>query len=215
MGQASPKIGRVTTWIYLAAVVLLPLRYAAADDLLGLYVGGAIGEARVEASGEPLVIGPNLYQATGRFDETHSAFKVMAGIRPIPLLGAEVAYMDFGSPSGGYNAYPARVSMHGESAFALIYLPIPVVDVFLKGEIDHMQSAMDGTAVYAANCTAGPCPLYVGTGPFRLDRTNTGLALGGGAQYKFGPLALRAEYERFSAAEAHPALLSVGLTWSF
>jgi hypothetical protein len=39
--------------------------------------------------------------------------------------------------------------------------------------------------------------------------------LGGGAQYKLGPMALRAEYERFSADGTHPTLISVGVTWSF
>jgi hypothetical protein len=36
-----------------------------------------------------------------------------------------------------------------------------------------------------------------------------------GAQYKFGSLAVRAEFERFNAAGEHPSLLTLGLTWSF
>jgi hypothetical protein len=38
---------------------------------------------------------------------------------------------------------------------------------------------------------------------------------GGGAQYKFGSWAVRAEYERFNAAGGNPSLLSAGVTWAF
>jgi hypothetical protein len=36
-----------------------------------------------------------------------------------------------------------------------------------------------------------------------------------GAQYKFGSLAARAEYERFSVAGEHPSVVWFGLTWTF
>jgi opacity protein-like surface antigen len=216
MGQASSTLGRTRIWALVSAVVLLPIRHAAADNFLGLYVGGAVGQAHVEAEGQQVVAGGNVYFDTGSFNEPHSAFKLMAGIRPIPLLGAELAYMDFGHPSGSFNADPAKVSMHGESAFGVVYLPVPIIDFILKAGIARMQSEVDGTGYYGPNCSPGSaCPEYVGIAPFELNRTDTGFAWGGGAQYKVGSLAVRAEYERFNAAGEHPRLLSLGLTWSF
>ncbi len=64
-------------------VALLPAQPAAAVDLIGLYVGGAVGQARVEADGASV--------SPTSFRETRGAHRVMAGIRPISLLGVEVA----------------------------------------------------------------------------------------------------------------------------
>lgn len=194
----------------------LPTRQAGADELLGAYVGGAVGQSHVEATGQKVDAGGNVLSDTGRFDESHSAYKLLVGIRPIPLLGAELAYMDLGHPSGSFNAYPANVSMKGESAFGAVYLPVPTIDLFLKAGLARVQSKVNGTGSFAPNCPPyAPCPLYLGIAPFHLDRTNTGLAVGAGAQYKFGSWAVRTEYERFNAAGEHPSLLSLGVTWSF
>lgn len=190
--------------------------HALAEDLLGFYTGAAVGQSHEEATGQRIYTLSNVYDDTGSFKENHSAFKVLVGIRPISLLGAEVAYTDFGHPSGGFGAYPADVSMKGGSAFGVLYLPVPIVDVFLKAGAARIQSEVNGTGVYGPNCSSnGPCPLYIGLAPFRLNRTNTSCAGGVGAQYKIGSWAVRAEYERFNAAGGSPSLLSAGITWSF
>ena len=218
MRRASSILDWTRTWIFVTALALSPLRHAAADNLLGLYVGAAIGQAQVKATGEQFVNGYLLQSDAGSFNETHSAFKVMAGIRPIPLLGAELAYMDFGHPSGAFNDYSASVSMHGESAFGVLYLPLPLIDFIFKAGIARLHSEISGIGTSGPYCPpgGGPCPTFLtALVPFRLERSNTGPALGAGAQYEIGPLAVRAEYERFTAAGAHPSLLSLGLTWSF
>lgn len=192
---------------------------AMAEDSLGLYVGGAIGQSRVEATGESIYASGSVYDDTGSFKENHSASKVMVGIRPISPLGAEVAYTDFGHAGGGFNGYPANLSMKGVSGFGVLYLPVPVVDVFLKAGVARIQSELNGTGVFSPYCPPNaPCPQYVGPqyvglAPFRLDRTNTGGAGGAGAQYRFGSWAVRAEYERFNAAGGHPSSLLAGVTW--
>jgi opacity protein-like surface antigen len=207
---------RTSIFVAVAAVLVLPTSGAAADDLSGLYVGGAIGQSHIEASGQRIDAGGNVYFDTGSFNKNHSAFKVTIGIRPISRLGAELAYMDLGHPSGSFNAYPADVNMKGVSAFGVLYLPVPIVDFFIKAGIARIQSEVNGTGNFGPNCSpTGPCPQYVGLAPFQLDRTNTSGAAGAGAQYRFGSLAVRAEYERFNAAGEHPTLLSLGLTWSF
>jgi opacity protein-like surface antigen len=186
------------------AAALLQTRHALAGDLLGLYVGGAAGQSQVEAN----------VPTVGDFKENHSAFKVIAGIRPISLIGAELSYIDFGHPSGNINGVASDVSEKGADAFAVLYLPVPVVDVFVKAGLARLQSTTNSglrIGIGACTITAPNC------GPvlFRLDRTNTSFAAGAGAQFKLGTWAVRAEYERFNAAGGNPSLVSLGVTWTF
>src|ERR1700736_2703855 len=114
---------------------------ALAADVLGLYVGGAVGQAHVEADNLP---NPDTAfgspSTIGDFKEHHLAYKVMVGLRPISLVGAEVAYVDFGHPSGSVGAIPpggavpisADVKIKGSAAFGVLYLPVPVVDIYVK-----------------------------------------------------------------------------------
>jgi hypothetical protein len=44
-------------------------------------------------------------------------------------------------------------------------------------------------------------------------RTNSDLAIGAGAQFAIARFAVRGEYARFTAAGAHPALLSFAVIW--
>jgi opacity protein-like surface antigen len=175
---------------------------ALAADPIGWYVGGAMGQAQVteEVRGTPV-------SAPFRFQETHSAFKLMVGARPISLLGAEVSYMDFGNPGGFFSGYPANASMKGGSAFGMLYLPVPIIDVYLKAGIASIHSTVSGSVLV-------PCPTCIPI-TFQQSQTNTGFAGGAGLQLKFGSWAARAEYERFNAAGDNPYMLSLGLTWSF
>ncbi len=173
---------------------------ARAEDLVGLYIGGGIGQSRVEATSPAY--------GTEEFKANHSAFDVMLGMRPISLLGAEVSYIDFGHPSGNLGFFPANTEMKGAAAFGIVYLPVPVVDVYFKAGLARIESTVNGT--YPITCGI-PC----GSNLFQLSRTNTSGAGGLGAQFKFGPVALRAEYERFNAAGGNPSLLSLGVIWTF
>jgi opacity protein-like surface antigen len=188
------------TFVILAAA-LLQTRHALAGDLLGLYVGGAVGQSQVEAN----------VPSVGDFKENHSAFKVIAGIRPISLIGAELSYIDFGHPSGNINSAPSDVSEKGADAFGVLYLPVPVVDVFVKAGLARLQSTANSVRI-----GFGGCPIInPNCALFRLDRTNTSFAAGAGAQFKLGAFAVRAEYERFNAAGGNPSLVSLGFTWTF
>jgi hypothetical protein len=195
---------------------------ARAVDLLGLYVGGAIGRARVEATVPNPVTGS---PALGDFNEDHSAYKIMVGARPISLVGAEIAYFDFGHPSGiagsisgpfvpATHPVPAEVTMRGAAAFGVLFLPVPIVDVYGKIGFARVRTTAESSVQYK-----GPI-LCIAPHPdcrfsWQNSATNTGLALGAGAQYKVGSWAVRFEYERFHAAGENPSLLSLGLTWSF
>lgn len=179
---------------------------AVAEDLFGLYVGGAIGQSRVV--GNTSFAPPfGAYAGQRDFEQNHSAFAAILGARPISLLGGELTYIDFGHPGGNLYEFPANASLKGAAAFGMLYLPVPVVDIYLKAGIAHLESTVNGSlpSVLACNCSL----------PFQLNRTNTSGAGGVGAQYKFGSWAVRAEYERFNAAGGNPSLLSAGITWTF
>jgi hypothetical protein len=190
----------------------IPFREANATDPLGMYVGGAVGQSRVEADVSGIF-------GSGIFREDHGAFQVMAGVRPISLLGAELAYVNLGHPSGDIGGFPADVTTRGVAAFGVLYLPIPIpaFDIYAKAGLARMQGTVNSTNYrLRIDCFPGlACtPMY--TGPnFPMDRTDTHFAAGAGAQVKFGSWAVRAEFERFDAIGAHPSLASVGITWSF
>jgi opacity protein-like surface antigen len=195
-----PTIG-VRAWIVSVLVLLVPYDKLMAGDLLGLYMGAGIGESRVAVNSEGF--------ALDNFRENHSAFELLAGIRPLSTVGAEVVYIDFGHPSGRLNGAPAGATLKGAAAFGVLYLPVPVIDIYAKAGLARLQSTLNGQSAVQTACI--PCSPNL----FRLDRTNTHFAAGAGAQYKLGAFALRAEYEYFNAGGANPGLVSLGFTWTF
>lgn len=192
----------------------------ASTNLLNVYIGGAYGHAHLEGKDSGLVSavpGARL----GSFDASHDAFQAMAGVRGLEFLGAEVDYFDLGSRtaspswSGGglYGLTSAQIAQKGEAAFAVLYLPLPVVSAFVKAGAARLT-----TELYAA--TAGPvcpsgsaCPAIVlppANGDVRT--TETTFAAGAGVQWRLDAWTIRGEYERFTAMGEHPSLLSVGVT---
>jgi opacity protein-like surface antigen len=183
------------------ALLSMPITKTTAADSLGLYVGGAVGQSRVDVNSDGF--------SYDNFRENHSAFQLMAGLRPISLLGAEIDYIDFGNPHGTLDGGPASATLKGAAAFGVLYLPVPVIDIYAKAGLARLQSNLTGLNPVQPDCA--PCALSL----FQLDRTNTHFAAGAGAQYKLGAFALRAEYEYFNASGANPSLVSLGITWTF
>jgi hypothetical protein len=69
--------------------------------------------------------------------------------------------------------------MKAAAAFGVLYLPVPIVDVYIEAGLARLQSAVNGGDPNEITCGI-PCgPLL-----FRLDRTNTSGAEGVGAQHK-------------------------------
>jgi len=197
---------------------------AQADDLLGLYVGAAYGQAHVRAqlNGLDSVAGP--LGSLGGFDNTNSAYQAMIGIRLLSFLGAEVTYMDLGGPSirGSGVPVPAvagsavtaeQVSQKGEAAFAMLYLPVPVIDVYVKAGLSRITTDMSATVSLPG---VGTCTVNnPNCGAIYASRStnDVGFAYGAGLQWKLGQWAVRGEYERFDAAGENPSLLSLGMTY--
>jgi hypothetical protein len=200
--------------LILAALVFLalPSGNAVAEDLLGLYVGGAIGQSRgLEATDSQVFPLPSSsVTETQNFEGRHAAFKVMLGARPISLLGAEIDCIDFGKPRGSLWGNPADVSMKGGAAFGVLYLPVSIVDVYVKAGVARIESTVNGSICFPCACTYNQLCRF----SFQQKTTNTSGAGGVGAQYKFGSWAVRAEYERFNAAGGNPSVLSAGITWT-
>lgn len=139
--------------IFVAALVVLPAHLAAADNLLGLYVGGAVGQGQVavsaySASYASQAVGSNVPAGADELKENHVAFKGIAGIRPLSLIGAELEYVDLVHVHETLFNYPADASMKGAAAFGLLYLPVPVVDIYLKAGVAHLQSSLNAAVPY-------------------------------------------------------------------
>ncbi|HEY2466189.1 MAG TPA: outer membrane beta-barrel protein [Steroidobacteraceae bacterium] len=185
-------------------------RVYAAGDPLGLYVGGALGQSDVRVD-ESVVGSPG-------FSAHRDAWKLLVGLRPISLLGAELDYMDFGrarflgSPNAFGTAVRADSQPRATTLFAVIYAPIPLprLDVYAKAGVARLRTEVNA----ASFCVASPCVVTT-TAPLALNRTDARLAYGAGVQVKFAAFAARFEYERINAGTGDPELASLGITWSF
>lgn len=166
---------------------------AQALDVLGFYIGAGVGQSQVRSDAGAL--------STDSFKENHSAWKVVAGVRPISLLGAEVAYIDFGNPTGTVAGQQVRADLKGASVMGLVYLPIPLpfIDVYGKAGYTRLDGKVAFQDLPALNA----------------DLDGDAFTAGAGLQFKFTSWAIRGEYERFSASGKDPALWTVGLTKTF
>jgi Outer membrane protein beta-barrel domain len=189
---------------------------ALADNPLGAYVGVGAGVSNV---------GNNNYAYDygyyGSFRD-NLAWKAMVGIRPLPIVGAELEYIDFGSNDGhdgyygpnyyyGPNSHPKAAVLYG---LGYLPLPVPFLDVYGKLGVARLQTdvtSFSGCAGYYAPGSTGGC---TPTG-FRFDQWDDKFAYGAGVQTKFQDFAFRAEYERISSIYGNPAAFTVSATWSF
>ena len=163
----------------------------ASAELLDVYLGAGLGQSQVRADV------PNV----ASFKENHTAWKAYAGVRFISLLGAEVAYLDFGSPSGTVAGQTLSADLDGKSVMGLVYLPIPapIVDVFGKAG----YTRLDGTVRLNSSSTQ------------RFSLNDDAFTYGAGVQLKFAGWGLRGEYERFTASGRDPSLWTVSVAKHF
>ena len=181
---------------------------ALAATPFGLFVGAAGGEADVRME-------RSLTSTLNDVSEHDTGWKVMVGIRPIQLVGVELEYLDFGSPSYRSGTFPlttGTVRAKAETLLGVLYapLPVPFLDVYGKLGPARLQTSVHGTigGIF--------CPAFQpNCGVISNSQTNTDLAYGAGVQLKFGSAAIRAEYERIKANTGDPSLASLGLTWTF
>jgi Outer membrane protein beta-barrel domain len=183
---------------------------ALADNLAGFYVGAGAGYSTIRSD-------DSAYGLPGYYNDHQTAWKVIAGVRPIPILGAEFEYIDFGQPGrhgGYYDTNYSGLDSHPRAStlFAVGYLPVPIplVDIYGKAGVARLQTDV---TTFVASCSTPPCatpPNY-----FRENKTDNRFAYGVGVQSKYWGIAFRAEYERVSSPYGDPDALTVSATWTF
>lgn len=163
----------------------------AADN--GFFLGASVAQGGVSVT----------EVSTGvEFNGDDTGFKLIAGFRPLDLFAIEVNYVDLGTPDDDVAGFPVEADTTGIDAFAVLFLPVPVVDIFIKaGAISWDQEFSSG-----------------GTDLFSDDGTD--FAYGVGVGLGFGSLAARLEYERFEIEidgldTDSIDMISLGLTWTF
>jgi Outer membrane protein beta-barrel domain len=186
---------------------------ANADNPLGLYIGAGVGTSNVGDNNN------NYYY--GGYHDHDAAWKALVGIRPLPIVGAEAEYIDFGSAHGNngyYNSYYNYDSSSHPKAtvlYGLGYLPLPLpfIDVYGKLGVAHLQT--DVTSNVCSTVTSGPGGLSCTPTSYRIDQSNDKFAYGAGVQAKFEDFAFRAEYERINSEYGDPSAFMVSATWTF
>jgi hypothetical protein len=172
----------------IAALILASASMSAVAADNGFYIGAAVGQAGVEVDEVDL----------GDFDGDDTGFKVIAGFRPLEWLAFEANYVDLGTASDNVAGVNVDVDTKGIDAFGVLFLPLPVVDIFLKAGLISWD--LD------ANVS--------GLGSVSDDGTD--LAYGVGACLGFGYFGVRAEYERFEIEDTDTVdMISLGFTWTF
>lgn len=157
----------------------------AADN--GFYLGGAIGRGAVQVE-----------EAGVEFDGNDTGFKVIAGFRPLDFFAVEVNYVDLGTAEDDVLGVNVQADTTGIDAFAVLHLPISVVDLFAKAGLISWEQELSASGL--------------GSG----DDSGEDFAYGVGAQVRFGSLAGRLEYERFEIQDTDTVdMISLGLTWTF
>ena len=189
---------------------------ASEANLLGFYAGAGVGESTVRSDygfdpDYPLESHPH-----------HTAWKVVAGIRPIPFVGAEAEYIDFGHPSSAdsyfehLNSSDFNADSHPKATVlsAVGYIPLPYLDIFGKVGVARLETNLNSYT--ASSCTdVDPASSCAGV-LTRQDAWQTKIAYGAGVQaHFFSALAVRGEYERISSTYGDPDAFMVSATWTF
>jgi hypothetical protein len=158
----------------------------AADN--GFYIGVGAGQGNVETD-----------EVSGiSFDGDDTAFKAIAGFRPLDFLAFELNYIDLGNPSESIGGIDVEVDTSGIDLFAVGLIPLPLVDLYAKAGLVSWEAEVSAQGIGS------------------VDDDGEDFAYGAGVQVRFGSLGVRAEYEVFEIGDFDDVnLLSVGVTWTF
>jgi opacity protein-like surface antigen len=163
----------------------------AADN--GFYLGAGVSQAKLDNVGQDFDTGD-----LDEFEIDETAFKIIAGFRPLDKLAVEFNYMDLGSASEDVGGVQFEADAKAYGAYVVGLLPIALIDLYAKAGLVHWET----------EASAGDI--------FDIDDDGTEFAYGAGAQVRLGSLAARLEYEQFDVENTDGVeLLSLGLTWTF
>lgn len=183
---------------------------ALAENPAGFYLGAGVGYSTIRSD-------DSAYGLPGYYNDHQTAWKLIAGVRPISILGAEFEYIDFGQPGSHHNYdtnyYGLDSHPRASALFAVGYLPLPIpfIDVYGKAGVARLQTDVTtfvpGCAT-SANCAAPSTSV-------RQNQTDNRFAYGVGVQSRYGGVSFRAEYERISSQFGDPDAVTVSATWTF
>jgi hypothetical protein len=195
------------------------------SDPFGLYAGIGVGRSTLGNSFE--VLDPS---DSTPFAQSELGGKALIGVRPIPWVGAELEYIDFGTSRAGsqpaaiVNGFNNGQFLGGSAAeragalFAVGYLPLPPgwPEFFGKVGFARLWGTYSYTGDYNIVTPTGTIFSAVYT---RQTADSRGLAFGAGVQMHLGGLALRAEYERVDGSQTDgphekPTIVSASVIWS-
>ncbi len=167
--------------IIVAGLMLLAGQAAVAADR-GFYIGAGLGQSE-----------SGVRAGSFNFKDRDTGYKLIAGFRPLKVFAAELNYLDLGKPASGTQ----QAKSHAVGAFALVFLPLPIVDVYGKAGLVSWKT--DASAPTLS-----------------FNRSGSDLAWGAGVQFHLGSLAARLEYEALNASHlAKPTFLTLGATYTF
>jgi hypothetical protein len=162
---------------------------AHADDVAdtGVYAGAGLISSNVQ----------NI-EGTG-FNINNTSVKALAGAR-FSLIGAEVDYYRLGSDTRNFYFGGAHANARAFAAYAVGYLPLPILDFFGKVGVDRWQlnsSSMNPSI-------------------FQFSGSGTQFAWGVGAQEHLGNFLARLEYEHLAISNTNGArVISLDVAYNF
>ena len=171
---------------------------ALAGSESGFYVGASLGTAEVEYSDDsPDFSGVDDID----FEDDDTAYKIFGGYNfglvPFLNIAAEVAYVDFGSQEGRIAGIKGnKVELDAISAAGLVGFDLGPLGLFAKAGLVNWDGDIDTFA--GDESESGTDPLY-----------------GVGAKVQLGPIAVRAEYERYDLDKFRVDYYSVGAVYTF
>lgn len=167
--------------ILVAGLMLIGTQAALAADH-GFYIGAGLGQSE-----------SGVRAGSFNFKDRDTGYKLIAGFRPLDLFSAELNYLDLGKPASGAQ----QAKTHGVGAFGMLFLPLPIVDVYGKAGLVSWKTDATGPTL-------------------AFNRSGSDFAWGAGVQFHLGSLAARLEYEALDAGDlAKPTFLTLGATYTF
>ena len=166
---------------------------------IGPYVGGSVGQTRIEGSLTDVGV------AEFRIEGNDFAYKIFFGLELPGPIAVEGGYRDFGTVSDANNIVTLTSQSDGFDAFVLGKLPVGPVSLFAKAGLIAWNTEFEVRA---------------GSGLLVPDRlvTDDGIdfAWGLGVSAELGKFGVRGEFERFEAElPGRVSMLSVGVTYEF
>lgn len=169
----------------------------ASSDPRRAYAGASLGHASLRAR-DPALLGSDVV-SLGGFDRGDFAYQLTAGVRWSKVLGIEVDYFHLGGGSASPSltlsrslppiilttsrVWNAHVSQKGEAIFAMLYLPVPIVDLYVKAGVARLTTDLEASTVPPPCAPDAFCPATLAVAG-ALNTTETTFGGGVGVQWK-------------------------------